>query len=414
MLLSLRYVTNNTRFYLGVLFELKTFKFLLTSELGQTFSTVMLTSLIPVLLAQGDKTGRLLSLSSIISNLITIFLLPYLIKKTACTSSVNYMFCIRFLLLLSCFILLFFQSALLLVGLHALVILLITLQHVNRNNLLVKFEGGVKSSNLFRFEVGESIVILLAALTLFLVDELTQSTIQRVLGWNIILISTLLLVLFIKTRKRSFKVKFSGDVTAKDIAINTFVIQKTPLPMATKLEFARSNVGFLFQRLLWFIAPLWFVHNERAYDFFEWLLLSGLGTLLAAMLLKFSTSSKKSYYLLFKLCNVLIVISLVIMLFNTSYLTICLAGIVANLAAPIHRSYSRMLAEKNEYHQIPSSELLGQGILVVRIIHLALMLIFPFVLSDKYFGWPIVLSSLAILTLINANDLHSKYKSIFQ
>jgi hypothetical protein len=92
----------------------------------------------------------------------------------------------------------------------------------------------------------------------------------------------------------------------------------------------------------------------------------------------------------------------------------CLAGIVANLSAPIHRSYSRMLAEANEYHQIPSSELLGQGILTVRIIHLTLMLIFPFVLSDKYFGWPIVLSLLAILTLINANNLHTKYKSIFQ
>lgn len=393
---------------------MKTFKFLLTSELGQTFSTVMLTSLIPVLLAQLDKTGSLLSISSIISNLVTIFILPYLIKKIAYVTPVNNMIFIRFLLLLSCSTLLFFQSALLLVGLHALVILLISLQHVNRNHLLVKFGGGVKSSNLFRYEIGESVVVLLAAFTLFIVDDFNHSAIQQVLGWNIILITTLLMVLFIKTRTRSFSLMFSNDITNKGIAKSTLAIKKHSLAMATKLEFARSNIGFLFQRLLWFIAPLWFVHNERAYDFFEWLLISGVGTLLAAILLKFSIFSKKSYYSLFNICNTLIVISLIIILFNTNYFTMCLAGIVANLSAPIHRSYSRMLAEANEYHQIPSSELLGQGILTVRIIHLALMLIFPFVLSDKYFGWPIVLSLLAILTLINANNLHTKYKSIFQ
>jgi len=393
---------------------LKTFKFLLTSELGQTFSTVMLTSLIPVLLAQLDKTGNLLSISSITSNLITIFLLPYLIRKTACISSVNYMLFIRFSLLLSCSILLLFQSALLLVVLHALVILLISLQHVNRNRLLVKFAGGVKSSNLFRFEVGESVVVLLAALTLFLIGDLTHATTQQILGWNIILITTLLVVLFLKTRSPFFTLICSGKATDNGSAENTLAIKKPPLAMATKLEFARSNVGFLFQRLLWFIAPLWFVHNERDYDFFEWLLISGLGTLLAAIVLKFSISSKKSYYSLFNICNMLIVISLITIIFNINYLTICLAGVVANFSAPIHRSYSRMLAEENEYHQIPSSDLLGQGILAVRIIHLVLMFIFPFVLSDNNFSWPISISLFAILALINANNLHTKYKSTFQ
>lgn len=393
---------------------MKTFKFLLTSELGQTFSTVLLASAIPVLLAKLDKTGNLLSISSIISNLLTIFLLPYFIKKTSDISSVNYMLFIRFSLLVSCSILVFFQSTLLLICLHALVILLISLQHSNRNHLLVKFGGGVKPTNLFRFEVGESIVVLLAAFTLFLVGKLTHSATQQVLGWNIVLITTMLIVLFIQTRTRSFNLTFIDVVIDKSIAKSNLSIKKDPLAIATKLEFARSNIAFLFQRLLWFIAPLWFVHNERAYDFFEWLLLSGLGTLSAAILLKYSVSSKKSYYSLFNYCNILIVISLIIMLFHTNYFTLCLAGIVANLSSPIHRSYSRILAENKKYHQTPSSELLGHGILTVRIIHLALMIIFPLVLSDKYFGWPIAFSLLAILTLINANHIHTKFKSTFQ
>jgi hypothetical protein len=414
MLLYVRNVTNNTRFHSGVLLELKTFKFLLTSELGQTFSTVLLMSLIPVLLATVDKTGSLLSISSITSNLITIFLLPYLITKKEHISTVNFMLLIRFSLLLSCFTLMLFQSPFTLVALHALLILLVSMQHVNRNHLLVTFGGGVQSSNLFRFEIGESVIVLLAALTLYLIGDLTDLAVQQILGWNIFLTVTLITVLFLKTRTRAFRMIFNNNVTVNASTKNTLSIKKRPITTATKLEFSRSNIAFLFQRLLWFIVPLWFVHHERAYDFFAWLLISGLGTLVAAILLKCTSSCQKNYYSLFNFCNVLIVISMIIMLFHTNYITLCFAGVVANLAAPVHRSYSRVLAQSKEYNQIPSSDLLAQGISIVRVIHLVLMLIFPFTLSDKYFGWPIAFSLLAILLLINANNLHTKYRSIFQ
>jgi len=396
-------------------FEVKTTKTLLFSEMGQTFSTVILTSLIPVLLAQLDKTGSFLSVSSISSNLITIFLLPYLIKKTKDALAFNYLLYIRIYLIFSCLCLLLIQSAFLLIALHAALILLISLQHANRNYLLISFAGGIKPSNLFKFEIGDSVVVFIVALTLFLISDLTESAIQQILSVNIILITAMSVVLFIKIRVSSNHTVYPENKSINNSEIkNANNIDKVPLDIETKMEFAKANIGFLFQRLLWFIVPLWFVHHERAYDFFGWLLISGLGTLLAAILLKYKVRSEQSYYSLFVGCNTLIIVCLVIMLFHTSFFTICLSGIVASLASPIHRSYARVLAEHSIYRNISSSMLLAQGLLSVRALHLVLMVIFPFLLSDKNFELPIATSLITILILTNANSLFSKYRSVFR
>jgi len=383
--------------------------------MGQTFSTVILTSLIPVLLAQLDKTGSFLSISSISSNLVAIFLLPYLIQKTKNTLALNYLLYIRIYLMFSCFCLMLIQSALLLIALHAALILLISLQHANRNYLLISFAGGIKPSNLFKFEIGDSVVIFIAALTLFLVRDLTEPAIQQILSANIILITTMSLVLFINIRATSNHTVFPENKSINSSEVNNANnIDNVPLAIETKIEFAKANIGFLFQRLLWFIAPLWFVHHERAYDFFGWLIISGLGTLLAAILLKYKIRSDQSYYSLSVACNTLIILCLVIMLFHTSFFTICLSGIVASITSPIHRSYARVLAESSRYRKISSSMLLGQGILSIRALHLVLMVIFPFILSDKNFDLPIATSLITILILINANSLLSKYRSVFR
>jgi hypothetical protein len=394
---------------------MKTFRALLFSEMGQTFSTVILTSLIPVLLAQMDETGSFLSISSIASNLITIFLLPYLIKKTKNTSAFNYMLYIRISLILSCFSLILIQSEFLLIALHAALILLLSLQHANRNHLLITFAGGIKPSNLFKFEIGDSVVVFIAALTLFLLSDITESTIRQILNMNIVLITTMTVVLFINKRTVcGHSISPENESTNNVLLNNSNNTDKLSLGIEAKLVFARVNIGFLFQRLLWFIAPLWFVHHERVYDFFGWLLISGLGTLLAAILLKYYIRNKQSYYFLFMLCNTLIIICLLIMLFHTSFFTICLSGIVASLASPIHRSYARVLAESSQYSNISSAVLLGQGMLTIRALHLVLMVVFPFTLSYRNFELPIIISLVAILILINANSLHTKYRSIFQ
>lgn len=363
--------------------------FLLFTELGHTVSVVVMTSLLPLLIAQQDPSGQLLSVASILANLLTIFFLPGLIRSAKQMDGRDYMLASRLLLLVCLVGLWFYQGVVLLILVQALVILLVSLQQVNRNRLLNQFAGGVNPHSLFMFEVGDSMAIFLVSILLFLSLDVLSVTPGYLLAGNGLLVMLLVLMLVVGWQKYRGGSELQPPEPGCLGKIN----------LIEKLMFTRINIGFLFHRLLWFMVPLWFVHLGQAQDFFGWLVFSGIGTLLATVLLKYKDELALSYARLYNLSCGLIFLSLLLMWSVGDSWPVYLAGIIANLAAPLHRAYGRMLAEHVQSKELTAAELLGQGIRYIRVCHVALMLIFPWLFS--YYAFAILIgTSLSVIFVL--------------
>lgn len=366
-------------------------KLVMLSEYLHSFVLLTLLSFIPLLLANLDKTGAVLSIASILANIVVMVCLPIIASWSKAFANYTNLILMRLVTLTILLFLLIYQSAWVLCLIQALALLILSFQQVNSNRSLQDIGVAFTDKAVFKFEIGTAVVSFLVALAIYLVVGGEKFIVTHLIIFAIVgLILNLLCLLLLKKY-------LSGRIEV----INSQKQDKArkSLSFSLKLLFCRAQLCFLAQRLMWFISPLWFAKTHNATGFINWLLVSSIGVMLAIGLVKLHARMAISFERLFSFSNLGLVFSIALIAAYPSDTSMYIAGVMCTLAIPIHRTYTRRMAQKYESTYYSAAQLIAQGNRHIRFIHIALVMVFP--LAVQAGGLQLTaLLSLSVITLL--------------
>jgi len=372
-------------------------KVIIASEYLHYFVLLTMLSLIPLLLAKEDSNGSLLSAASIIANLTVMFLLPIIIKWSKFIPNYRNLLMLRLLTMVSLSALLASQSWWALCSVQAIALLTLSLQQVNTNRSFKGAGLSLSEKSVFMFEIGTATVGFIVALSMYLITDMQHVTSEPLIAFSIsCLFINFLLLMGVKKEEVSCEIALSNQVQDKG---------SIKIPFSIKLFFCRSQLCFLAQRLLWFIAPIWFAQTDNVGGFINWLLISSCGVLLAIFIVRLKEIFQFSIEHLFVFSNFILVISISAIVIVPSDKSIYLSGVVCTFAIPIQRTYSRQFADilQSEFHS--AAELIAHGNRLIRFIHMSLVCLFPIAMQFGGLQVTTVLSLVAISFLAMSNKI---------
>lgn len=366
-------------------------KLVITSEYIHYFVLLTILSLIPLLLVKEDTSGFMLSMASILANVVVIFLLPVVVKRSKSIRHMRNLIIIRLITLCAVMSLLLSYTGWGLCLVQAVALLALSFQQVNANRSFQEAGVTLNENSTFKFEISSAIVGFLAALAMYFSLDFLQVAHKT-------LIITLIVCLLINLLSLIGASRISSSCITTVIK-PTKAHAKTHVSFAKALLFCRTQLSFLAQRLLWFIAPLWFAQTTNVNGFTHWLLISSFGVLLAIWVVKLKTHANLNLNKLFVLSNAGLIACIAVIAVNPSDLSMYFAGIVCTLAIPIQRTYARQQAANIESENHSAAELIAHGNKLIRLIHLVLVLLFPLTMQIGGLGLTSMFS-LFVITLL--------------